>query len=240
MLVRPYGVGGAVCSTSQVLELALFLLANVLVATTACLYFGWRNLEGLARYWFLGAAAMAPLLAAVVWPPVFYGIANRILSAIGRDPLPGRVKAGRLFGVLAGYGGLLLWQGLAIWLVTSDVLNLPPQKWWVVAGAYCLAWTAGFVAIWAPGGLGVRELVFVLVMRVAVPDAVIASVGDPAAWTAFLAFLAVLLRLWATAGELLVAGLALVADPPGSRGRQVGDVASNGKASNGRAAQPLP
>ena len=219
MLLKPYGVRGSVCSTSQVLELALFLLANVLVATAACFYFGWRNLEGAARYYFLAAAAMVPLLAAVVWPPLFYGVADKVLGWIGRDPLPGRVRAGRLLGVLLGYGALLGWQGLALWVVTSDVLQLPIQKWWVVAGAYCLAWTAGFVAIWAPGGLGVRELVFVLVMRVALPESAIASLDDPQAWTAFLAFLAVLLRLWATAGELVVAGGALLADPPSRRAK---------------------
>ena len=218
-LVKPYGVSGAVCSTSQFLELALFLLANVLVAVSTCFYFGWRNIHGEARYALLVASMLVPLLGAIVWPPIFYGGMNGILRLLGKPAVTKRVKAGRLFGVLGWYMGGLLWQGAAIWVVAGRPLGLPPEKWWVVAGSYCLAWTAGFVAIWAPGGLGVRELVFVLVMRWALPESVQALAADEVQLEAFLAFLAILLRLWATAGELVVAAGAYSADLRGAMGR---------------------
>ena len=52
--------------------------------------------------------------------------------------------------------------------------------WWVVAGAYCLAWCAGFLAFWAPGGIGVRELVFVTAMQVILPQRVRDEIGNEA------------------------------------------------------------
>ena len=218
-LVKPYGVSGTICSASQILELALFLLANVLVAVSTCFYFGWRNIQGEVRYVLLTAAALAPLLGVIVWPPVFYGGMNAVLRWIGKPPVVKRVKASRLFGVLGWFMLGLLWQGLAIWLVTGKLLQLPPEKWWLVAGAYCLAWTAGFIAIWAPGGLGVRELVFVLVMRWALPETVRTLTDSPVELEAFLAFLAILLRLWATAGELVVAAGAYAFDWRAAMGR---------------------
>jgi len=90
-------------------------------------------------------------------------------------------------------------------------------KWWVVAGAYCLAWCAGFLAVWAPGGLGVRELVFVAAMRVALPPAVRHRFdADPQQLVGVIMFLSVLLRLWATAGEFILAGIAYALDWKGA------------------------
>ena len=96
---------------------------------------------------------------------------------------------------------------------------MPLVKWWVVAGAYSLAWVAGFLAIWAPAGFGVREVVFMAVMQVVLPrDVKQAFAGSPEQLTAFLAFLSLLLRLWATAGELILAIVSLTLDLPGAMG----------------------
>jgi hypothetical protein len=121
----------------------------------------------------------------------------------------------------------LLFQSFAIWFVVSQPLGgLQMAKWWVVAGSYCLAWVAGFLAFWAPGGLGVRELVFVAAMEVALPPQTRAQLADPLTRAGVLAFLSVLLRLWATAGEMILAAVAYAADyrgaigDPGAPGRQ--------------------
>jgi hypothetical protein len=107
----------------------------------------------------------------------------------------------------------LLWQSLAIWFLVEGPLKLPLAKWWVVAGAYALAWCAGFLAVWAPGGIGVRELVFMAAMQVALPAAVRQRFQtDPAALIGFLAFLSVLLRLWTIVGELVLTAVAYLAD----------------------------
>ena len=71
----------------------------------------------------------------------------------------------------------------------------------------------------APGGLGVRELVFVTAMRFVVPPRVQQHfLNDPNALLGFLAFLSVLLRLWATSGELVLAGFAYGLDMKGALG----------------------
>ncbi len=218
-LVKPYGVSGSICSASQVLELVIFLLANVLVAVTCLLWNGTKHLHGVARGWMFCAMALVPILLLVLHPRVFYGGMNRILRRLKKPPMIGQLGFGALAGLLLWAVLGLIWQSLAIWMVTAAPLGLQFTKWWVVAGAYSLAWCAGFLAFWAPGGIGVRELVFVTAMRFVLPQPVRHRFDDPAALLGFLAFLSVLLRLWATSGELILAGVAYAMDVKGAIGR---------------------
>jgi hypothetical protein len=96
---------------------------------------------------------------------------------------------------------------------------LPLSKWWIVAGAYGLAWCAGFIAFWAPGGLGVREVVFVAALMFALPQNVRADFGDKATLFAFLALLGMVLRLWTVTGELMLATVAYILDYRGALGK---------------------
>jgi hypothetical protein len=210
-LIKPYGVPGTVCSTSQVLELTVFLLTNLLVSLTCLIWLGIKTDRQLRPY-FYGVMAIVPLLLVFLHPKVFYGIFDWVMKKMRKPPIEHRLRKRELFvlGIWAIIG--LLWQSLAMWMVIHGPLQLQFTKWWVIAGAYCLAWSAGFLAFWAQGGLGVRELVFVLAMRVALPAAVRHRFADPAVLTAFLTFLAVLLRLWVTSGELLLAALGMAID----------------------------
>jgi lysylphosphatidylglycerol synthase-like protein len=211
LLIKPYGVNASVCSTSQILELTIFLLANLLVAL-ACLVWLGIKLEPRLRPLLLGALALVPVLLVFLHPKVFYGIFDRVMRRLGKPVIEQRLKKRQLFGlgVWAILG--LLWQSLAIWAVVHDPLQLQFTKWWVVAGSYCLAWCAGFLAFWAPGGLGVREAVFMMAMGAALPSPVRHQFADHVVLAGFLAFLAVLLRLWVTTGELLLAAVAYALD----------------------------
>lgn len=215
-LVRPYGVSGSVCSASQVLELALFLLSNIILAVGCLAWLGHKTFHGLTLHWFFAAAALIPVLFVLVHPKVFYGLANRVMRRLNKPPITQQLRFGELCGLLLWALIGLIWQSLAIWLVVSQPLGLQFTKWWVVAGAYSLAWCAGFLAFWAPGGLGVRELVFVTALDIAIPPQVRARFADPKVLLGFLVFLSVLLRLWATMGELMMSAVAYVCDYRGA------------------------
>jgi hypothetical protein len=216
-MVKQYGVRGSVCTASQLLELALFLFANLLLALACLVWFGIKQFHGPAEKWLYLAMAMVPVLLVVLHPKVLYGIINRAMRAMKKPPVQRQLRFRELLGVLLWYVLGLMWQSVAIWLLVEEPLHLQPTKWWVVAGAYALAWCAGFLAVWAPGGIGVRELVFMAAMHVALPPAVKREFeNDPAALTGFLAFLSVLLRLWATSGEAAFAGVAYLADFKGA------------------------
>lgn len=212
-LARPYGMSASICSVSQVLEITLFVMANVLVALVSLLAAGISHVPAGQRQWVWLSAGLLPVLAVLLYPRVFFGLLNSILGLFHKPQLERQLPARRLVGLVLWLVAALLWQTLAVWVLTHHFIGLPLSKWWVLAGSYCLAWTVGFCFAWlAPAGLGVRELVFVAVMSVALPPAIRAQFDDPKAQTALLNFVGVLLRLWTIAGELIVLAIAYAAD----------------------------
>jgi hypothetical protein len=220
VLAKPYGIRGSITSVTQVLELAIFLLANVLLAVSCLLYFGLKNMHDQAKEWLCLAFILIPVLLLLLHPKICYGIINRIMVRLGKPTMDQRLSGPALAGILLWNILGLFWQTAAVFVLTQNALHLKLDWWWVLAGAYSLAWCAGFLAFWAPGGLGVRELVFVAAMGVALPAEVRHDFSsNPAALGVFLSFLSILLRLWATAGELVLASIAYAFDYRGALGR---------------------
>jgi hypothetical protein len=213
-------VGGSLCAASQVLELVIFLLANILLGVSCLVIFGFKNIHGSARLWMFILAAMVPLLAMILHPRVFYGSMNKLMVKLKKPPLTNQLSGKELSKLLSwNILGLLL-QSVAVFLIVAPPLGLHWGKWYVVTGAYCLAWCAGFLAVLNPGGLGVREAVFVAAMEFALPDYVRNQFAhNKAVLISFLTFLSGLLRLWTIAGELILTGLAHAFDHRGALGR---------------------
>jgi hypothetical protein len=218
-LVKPYGVPGSVCAASQVLELVIFLMANLLLGFGCLVVFGLRHLTGPARVWMFALAVVIPLLALLLHPRIFYGLMNRVLARLKKPPLIQQLAGSELTRLLIwNILGLVL-QSVAVFLIVADPLKLHWDKFYVVTGAYCLAWCAGFLAVLNPGGLGVREAVFIATMQYALPHAVQARFASKGNLVGFLTFLSALLRLWTLAGELILTTLAHAADHRGVMGR---------------------
>ena len=163
-LIKPYGVGKTVCAASQILELIVFLLANILVGVGCLAAFGVRHVHGPARAWLFALAAAVPLLALLLHPSVSYGLLNAVFRWTGKPPLDVRLTGRELARLLAWNVVGLFWQSLAVFLIVAGPLGLHWDKWYVVTGAYSLAWCAGFLVVISPGGIGVREPVFATVM----------------------------------------------------------------------------
>jgi hypothetical protein len=212
-LSRPYGVSASISSASQVLELVIFMLANILVALSGLLGAGIRRIPTEHRHWIYIAMGFVPLLLIVIHPKVFYGLLNWLMAKFKKSPVEQALGKRKLAALLAWNVLGLLWESLAIWILSYSILGLPPQKWYVLAGAYCIAWTFGFsLGFLSPGGMGVREFAFVTTLEFILPPAFVAlHLPDPQTRQALTNFLGVLLRLWAICGELLMAGLAVLA-----------------------------
>ena len=139
------------------------------------------------------AAALAAVLA-FLSPPVIGRIARALSRMTGRAS-PGRLPGyGRMLALTALYiiPGLL--QGLGLFILLRSLGPVPPGAYLAVTGAYYTAGLAGMLAFFAPGGLGVREGILMLVLPLVVPkeSAIIA---------------ALLLRLIMMAAEVSLAGI---------------------------------
>lgn len=218
-LVKPYGVRGSVSSTCQILELTTFMMANLIVASMCMLYFVWR-LDNTTLPWVIGGMLLVPLVGLILHPKIFYTLVNAVLKKIGKSPIVTRLRGKKLVVLLMWSITGLLWQSLAVWVLVGGKLGLPIEKWWVVAGPYCLAWCAGFMlGFLAPGGLGIREWVFVVLLMVTLPESVKGQYDTPQQLQAYLIFIGLTLRLAVTLGEVMVLGVSSAFDYKGALGR---------------------
>jgi glycosyltransferase 2 family protein len=83
---------------------------------------------------------------------------------------------------------VLIWalMGLAFWLTARALISLPFSSVFYYTGAFSIAWLAGLVAFFAPGGIGVREAVLVglLHARIGTADAALVASASRAVLTA--------------------------------------------------------
>ena len=135
-LARSYGIPLRPVAVSLPVELGAGLAAAGVLATL-----------------LLGAPGLA--LAAVLL------VAAAALGRSRRTPLPVRVGA----GVVPLYAVLSLAIGVGFWLTARSLLGVPFADVLVYVGAFWAAWAVGLVAVFAPGGVGVREAMLVAILH---------------------------------------------------------------------------
>ncbi len=215
-LARAYNILPTSCVSAHVLELALFIIANGVFSVLALMLLGLKRTDDAStRWWLIVGVSVMPLLLTLLHPRVFYSLVNRVLLAIGRQKLSVQARGGTLAVLQVWKVMGLAFMSLAIWLIAAGPLQLGLSQWWLVGGVYAIAWLAGFFAFWAPSGIGVREAVFMVLLLAALPESTHASFG-PVAIHAFAAVLALVLRVWITIAEIIVALLAYIFDLDGA------------------------
>ncbi len=152
----------------QVLSAALFLLFTLVV-------FPSPQVRG---YLPLILAAIAALCVLLI-PPVFTRAVNTALRLVRRQPLPIRLGFRDLARLLALYVLAHGLQGVGFLLFARGLTALPWQDAPLLISSYVGAWLVGYVAVFAPTGIGVREGALVLLLgdRVAFPAAAGAALG---------------------------------------------------------------
>jgi uncharacterized membrane protein YbhN (UPF0104 family) len=144
---------------------------------------------------YLWAFAAAPVLLACLHPKVLNYFLGRLFRLTRRPPLEQPLTARAIAAALAWSFGSWLFYGLQIWLLATR-LGAPRGTGALLAiGGFAFAWCVGFLAVFAPAGAGVREVLLV---------ALLGPVLGVGAATA----VALVSRVLTTVGDLLAAGLA--------------------------------
>ena len=155
-LLRHHGVSAPASATAGGLELALGAPVAVVVGTVLL------AAAGEAPAWMAVAAVLA-LVAVVGLGGATIG---RLVAYLARRrggeaaAVPGVSTLVRLTAVLVGYWlaiGTLFWAYL-------EVVGSTTIAWLDTVGAFGVSWGAGFIALFAPQGLGVFEATLVAVM----------------------------------------------------------------------------
>ena len=188
VMLHQRGVGPAQSASAAI----LITVANVLVGFIIALATGRDALAAVpASILYTMMAALLVLL--VVLPrvmPLLFAIAARILRRPIRQTAPTPWRA----LVIATVGCAIAWMlyGIAFRWFTIAMLGEAPGSGLAYVGAYAGSYLLGYVAVFAPGGIGVRELA----LTTALPALGIAAGSDAVVLT-------VASRVWLTVTELL-------------------------------------
>jgi uncharacterized membrane protein YbhN (UPF0104 family) len=177
-------------AVAAALTLMTSLCAGLLVALCAVNFRTGVQMSGLG---WVGLAI--PVLLVLLHPRVVNAAAGRLLRLTARPPLA-QSLSGRAVVVALGWA-LTSWLllGTQVWLLANR-LGAPPGRTLLLAvGGFAFAWSVGFLVVFVPAGVGVRDVLLV---------AALAPVLDLGAATA----VALVSRILMSAGDLLLAATA--------------------------------
>lgn len=201
-MTHRHGVRPETTMASVVLYQIITLLGTLPIATLYLLLEPEdkiRPVLGTIPRWLPMLLALAPLLIFVVNPMWLFHLLNWLLRKVRRAPLAGTLTRGGLFlALVLTVGNWLLWGGTFAALSFSLGNYTPGQVQELVlhlVAIYPVAYAIGFISFFTPSGFGVREGALILFLAPFMPTAV-ATV------------LALAMRVWTMAGELILAGLA--------------------------------
>ncbi|HEY53074.1 MAG TPA: hypothetical protein G4N94_06420 [Caldilineae bacterium] len=137
----------------QVLSASLFLLVALLFGADA----------SVRAYWpFILLIIVGSLL--ILTPPVFSALINWGLNILHRQPLILNITYGNLILLfllrIIAHGAL----GLAFFLFARGLSSIPWSQAPLMISAYVGAWLIGYLAVFVPTGIGVREGALVLLL----------------------------------------------------------------------------
>lgn len=185
-------------SFSGMLVFWLVSVASGLLAGT--IYLLGAGATGVAGSWLIW---LLPVVLVGVSPPVLKRVLRLALRVLRRAPL---VREPTTVGLLAAtWWAMLGWvlAGGQVWVLASALSDLASPSFLTALGGYALAWTAGFLIVFAPAGAGVREVV-------------LAGLFSGSMSTGAVVALVLLSRLMITGADFALAAVGALLRPQGS------------------------
>ncbi len=166
LLSERAGVPRRITIASIVYEQAISATSAIGVA--AYFLIGHPDLEGQPLRW--AVLLLIPIAIGVLHPRIFGPLADRVLRAFGREPLPAVISLRGVIALLAFYA--LNWGvvALGIYCVARSVSSIPFSEVLTVGSAQAVGYVAALLTIVAPAGLGIRDAAFAWAVKVAVPS----------------------------------------------------------------------
>lgn len=187
-LARGEGLPGVIALTSMIIHVGFSLLAALVISAIALPLDA--SLGVLSSPWARAGLVAAAL--AVVHPAAVNAALRLVPRALHREVLLWRgrwVDGARLLGL-----SLVSWAvyGVAFSLFVGAITPIAIAAVVPLTAVNALSFTAGYLAVLAPGGIGVRETAMTLLLAPLLPAAVAAVLSIAA-------------RLWSVAAELILA-----------------------------------
>ena len=112
---------------------------------------------------------LVPAAIVVLHPRVFGPLANRVLKAFGREPLPAVISLQGILALLVFFAAIWAVISVGVYCVARSVSSVPLDEIFTVGSAQAVGYVAALATLVAPAGLGVRDAAFAWAVKVAVP-----------------------------------------------------------------------
>jgi hypothetical protein len=165
LLSERAGIPRRITIASIVYEQAISATSAIVIA--AYFIINHPDLQGLPERW--AVLLLIPAAIALLHPRVFGPLANRVLRAFGREPLPEVISLRGVLSLLVFYSLNWVVVSFGIYCVARSVTTIPFNDILLVGSAQAIGYFAALVTVVAPAGLGVRDAAFAWAVKAAVP-----------------------------------------------------------------------
>jgi len=180
--VRREGHSVPAALASTVLHQAFVLLSGFIFVLVVL---GKDLFGNLPLFSIIGGALLSII---ILYPPLFTGIINWGLGLLKREPITMRLTFFSSSMLFLVYVVVWILYGAGFWCMLRGA-GISAGPFWQTGASFAAAYLLGFLVLFAPGGLGVRE-------------GVLAVLLTPTLGPGLAAVIAVVARLWMTVVEL--------------------------------------
>jgi len=173
---------------SMTLETALNAFASLIIFLLSLLF--WT--EGKEQ--FLPLVILVPIALIFLHPKIFIGLLNFGLKIIKKKPININIRYKDILFLTSLFCVFWIIQGFAFSLFVSVIYPIEISLYPILIGIFAVAWILGFISIFTPGGLGVREGVIAFLLSFYISPGIAIVIALAA-------------RLWVTLGEIIMIGL---------------------------------
>lgn len=131
------------------------------------------------------------LFLIVLYPPILNRVINFALQILKKPNIKITISYSQILKLSIYFFGLWIAQIIGFYFLINAIYPMPISKIFTLSAAYTLSWMTGFVVIFAPGGLGVREGMMTLLLLPILPAPLAIAIS----------FIA---RIWITLFEIVI------------------------------------
>ena len=166
LLSEKAGVPRRITIASIVYEQAISATSAIVVAA----YFIIKHPDLQGTPLRFAVLLLIPAAIAILHPKVFGPLANRLLGAFGRDPLPTLIPLRGVLLLIVFYSLNWVVVAFGIYFTARSVLYIPFNDLLLVGSAQAIGYFAALVTLVLPAGLGARDAAFAWAVKAALPS----------------------------------------------------------------------
>jgi glycosyltransferase 2 family protein len=166
LLAEKVGVSRRVSTVGLVYEQAASISAALSIATWFLI--AHPDTQELWIRWL--PILIIPVMVTLLHPRVFGPLTTRVLTSLGREPLPKMMPFRGVLTVYLCYLGLWSIMGVGVFFAARSVYSLDLSDFPIVAASQMIGFLAAVVSAVTPAGLGVRDAAFAWAVKAALPS----------------------------------------------------------------------